>query len=358
MADELTFAKKETFIEFCNRIKPYKLKWKCSIHVNIITDELLMAAKDSGCNIFVIGVESADDRILKSMHKNVTVEQIENALNSASKLGIVSCSNLIFGDVEETMETVWNSINWRFAYPHIDMFLVNAYPGTHLYKIACERGIIKDRVRFLKEGCPYVNVSKLTDDEYNVLPVLLDIYGPVHQKLRLKDMLVNPHGDYTVDITGRCPQCSNCVSFERYFSLIDIALRSCTVCGADVILNPIEACSYERMNKNVESLLIDGSSAAIWAVTAINFHYLLKSMPVLKAENVRFINSNEIVVPHNGKVVKTLEDKKVYPPDIILSEKISKIIVPNSLKVYKEIKAQLTDVFPHVSHIVHITELI
>lgn len=44
------------------------------------------------------------------------------------------------------------------------------YPGTPLYEYACEVGIIKkDEVQFIKDGCPAINVSRMSDSEISWL---------------------------------------------------------------------------------------------------------------------------------------------------------------------------------------------
>lgn len=83
----------------------------------------------------------------------------------------------------------------------------------------------------------------------------------------------------------------------------------------------------------------------------------------MRNDNVKFINQNNITVsgmtaPGNGHIVKAFEGKKIYTPDIIHSAHIDTVIVPNSPKVFSEIKAQCLAEFPGVKRIVHLTELI
>ena len=127
--------------------------------------------KDAGCDIMSFGLESADNRILKSMKKNTTIEQSEKALKLVYDAGISLEGAFIFGDIEETWETANNTLNWWRNHPEykINLNLITVYPGTHLYNYACEKGLIKDKIQFLKEGCPQVNVSKLTDEHFAIL---------------------------------------------------------------------------------------------------------------------------------------------------------------------------------------------
>jgi len=233
------------------------------------------------------------------------------------------------------------------------MSKLRAFPGTHVYNVACERGIIKDRVQFLKDGCPPVNITKMTDDEYHMLPVLIDLHAA---KSKLEEARAVPQDGCTVGVTGRCPHCANEISCECVRLLFDDTPVTCPSCRKEVIITAIEYCDFDKMNQNAAKLL-DGTGAAVWGINAHNYHWLLQAMPALRAENVRFVNKGEIVVPHNGCVVKTLEGKAVHTPDIIARDGIDTVIVPNNPEVFKAIREQCEAEYPMVKQVVHITEL-
>jgi len=399
--DEVTFSDHDYALEFCRRIKPYKLSWKCFIHAGLITDEMLMAMKESGCAVAFMGIESADKRILKSMRKGITIERVEEILEYAAKIDLLVFGGFIFGDLAETMETVYTSLN-RVA-SRRDLYggnkptpltMVSAYPGTHLYKVACERGLIKDRVQFLKDCFPLTNISKLTDDEYNALPALLNIFM---QGDKLIDAKTAPQCDYTVNVAGRCPHCLSIAEYER-LNLVSTLPQICPVCEKHVTVNPIDHCDFEKLNKNAEAL-IKGDKAAIWAITLNNFYWLLRLVPAFRTSNVRIVNKDEIICPSYfsqygnqirtvngeevftpevyipnkivlflnkkedfnhpaGKSIKTLEGKEIFKPEVIDRDCIKTIIVPNSPQVFQSIKDYCVTQLPHVKRIVHLTELL
>jgi len=356
--DELTFVDIDYTSALCDLLKQYKLKFRPFIHAATITKEILKLIGESNGTAW-LGIESADNRILKSMRKHITIEQVNKALEYADELGIFIRSMLIFGDLEETVETFWRTIDWWQSHyipgvNIIELGLICAYPGTHLYKVACERGIIKDRVQFLKDGYPPVNLSKMTDDEYNVIPVLFRI-------LRLKDKLnnaeVKPLSDFTVNLAGRCPHCDNIISFAHHEHLFILETKPCPVCKQPVNVNAIEYCDSQRLNGNVTDL-IDGANAAVWAVSPENHYWLLKSMPALKADNVYFINSKKLVIANNGKTVKTLAGKEVFSPDRLNCLDVDTVIIPNNKSVFHSIKEQCLADYPQIKRIVHISELL
>ncbi len=171
VSDELFAPKRDRVIEFCKRIAPYKLKWAVQLRVCDVDEELLKMMKDSGCISISYGIESADDKILTSMIKKITLEQINKALALTHEIGIDIQGSLIFGDSAETRETVRNSLKWYDEHLHyaLDLNMIHIFPGTLLYRNAMTLGIVKDPVQFLKDGCPLINVSMLTDQEYKDL---------------------------------------------------------------------------------------------------------------------------------------------------------------------------------------------
>lgn len=185
---ELTFSSENYAVEFCRRIKPYDLKWRANTRADILTEKMLSVMKESGCTSVMFGIESACNSILKSMNKKITIEQVEHAFQLAERVGIYARGTLIFGDPEETRETVRHTVEWYLKnrrWSEIDNFwnitlgTIKAYPGTALYRQACEQELIKDKIQFLKDGCPPVNLSKLTEEEYRYLPVLIQkLYAP------------------------------------------------------------------------------------------------------------------------------------------------------------------------------------
>jgi anaerobic magnesium-protoporphyrin IX monomethyl ester cyclase len=71
-----------------------------------ITDEACRLFRDSGCAGIGLSVESASDRMLKSMHRGYTVRQVKEALACLGRSGIPFGVSLMLGAPGETPETV------------------------------------------------------------------------------------------------------------------------------------------------------------------------------------------------------------------------------------------------------------
>lgn len=158
--------------EFCRRMEGYDFDWSIQLRIDSINSGLIEMLRGTRCRYVFVGIESAHDAVLRSMHKGITLEQTERALEMLRDAGLHSRSGLIFGDSAETAETASWSLEWFLANRSryrmfVDMII--AFPGSILYNRACRSGAIPDPVRFLKDGCPIVNVSSMSDDEFDGL---------------------------------------------------------------------------------------------------------------------------------------------------------------------------------------------
>mgnify|MGYP003959422739 FL=1 len=67
--DDLFSVKRDRTIEFCERIKPYGIKWIAQMRVDMVDNELLEILYDSGCYNISYGIESMDETVLVNMKK-------------------------------------------------------------------------------------------------------------------------------------------------------------------------------------------------------------------------------------------------------------------------------------------------
>ncbi len=172
LREELFATDNERVRQFCERVRMYDFDWSIQLRIDSINQELVDLLKNTRCRYLFVGVESADDRVLKSMRKGITLTQIERALKMLRDAGLNSRSGVIFGDTVETFESAMFTLDWfKKYYTKYRMFvdMIIAFPGSVLYKRACESGVIPNPVEFLKDGCPIVNVSKMNDKEFNTL---------------------------------------------------------------------------------------------------------------------------------------------------------------------------------------------
>ncbi len=353
LADELFSVNPQRVKEFCKRIKPYNIGWWAQFRVDHITKnpELLPILKDAGCGVMSFGLESADNRILKSMRKNTTIEQAEKALELVYDAGMVLEGSFIFGDIEETWETASNTLRWwrEHAEYKATLNLITIYPGTYLYHNAYERGLIKDKVQFLKDGCPQVNVSKLTDEQISIIVrEIVEAPMTLTKSLSTIEAKLVDYKTGRMAITGTCSVCrqeSHWVDVKAFAS----SFLACEHCGQRYnIVLPDEF--RANIDNNIKRLLEAYGKLGIWG---INYHVadLFKKSKVLKDESVYPIDISEI------KRLMDLYGKKVNPPEIIVKKNIKAVIVPIPAYI-NEITGRINANYKNVKKVIDVCELL
>jgi radical SAM superfamily enzyme YgiQ (UPF0313 family) len=172
LMDDLFCANKPRLLEFCNRFAKYGLLLSLYVHASFVDEECIIALKKAGMKRGILGIESANNKVLASMNKRLSVERVEEVLYLAKKHDLVLSGSLIIGDIEDDLSTIGESE--AFYYKHIcnhnmRITMLRVYPGSHLYSYALKNEIIGDELEFLKNGCPSVNVSKIPEHVYRLL---------------------------------------------------------------------------------------------------------------------------------------------------------------------------------------------
>jgi radical SAM superfamily enzyme YgiQ (UPF0313 family) len=265
--DELFSTNKTRVMEFCRRIQPMNLKWSTPLRVNGLDKEMVQAMKESGCFCVPMGIESMHGSILKSMRKQTTPEDIESALALVHNAGLNIAGNFIFGDTAETAETVEESISFWKAHPeyNISLRFITPYPGTELYKKAVLTGRISSPSEYLSSGCPIVNMTEMSDDDF--VSLLVKVWGdhvnPLYH-LKAKDVSCRKSEENETDkdcyvIEFVCPSClarNHYAGFTVTSTMIHgcIPTICCRHCNQKMLLfdYPQSACS-----ENLQKMLLD-----------------------------------------------------------------------------------------------------
>lgn len=117
------------------------LKWECEIRADTVDKELLRTMKEAGCYYIDVGLESASPRVLKTIHKNITVQEIKNVIDWANELGLLVKLFLTWGHPTETHKEAMET--YRFFEEYKDKVFriathtgIMIYPGTGVEKFA------------------------------------------------------------------------------------------------------------------------------------------------------------------------------------------------------------------------------
>lgn len=297
--DELFANNQERIVEFCSRIKAYNITWICFLRVNkYVTQELVNRMADCGCKEIFYGLESGDNRILKSMNKGTTVEEVERVLKVTRSAGIAARGNFIFGDPEETMETVENTMEWVYQHKQllgsVVLGPIQLFPGSKLYIDAVKNGKIEDSREFVRNYCPITNVSKLSDKEYGrlvneIIPENLRKINEVNLEIYYsgcdKDKRV-----YYFEVV--CPDCGkrNKIAVNP-IGLSTNILFQCTGCEFSYELNVFKA--YMAFVEEKLHNFICSYKAGIWGIGKIWYTAYLYSQ-YMKTDQYCLIDSSSI----------------------------------------------------------------
>lgn len=137
--DDATFnIRRERVMRFCKELKKNHLKilWICNCRVDNIDYEMLKEMRSAGCKLIRYGIESADERVLKYMNKNITVEQMKKAFILTRQAGILALGGFMFGFPVDTRETMEKTIGLmkKLKPDMVQASIPMPYPGTRMYE--------------------------------------------------------------------------------------------------------------------------------------------------------------------------------------------------------------------------------
>ncbi len=149
-ADDTFSADEEHCVDICREIRRRKLKirWEAEVRANTVNDSVASEMVKSGCKHVQIGAESGDNRILKTIGKNITTDMIEKAVKTYLKHGSTVVCSFILGNHEDTEETMNKTINFAVKIKKINprfssckFSLLTPLPGTLVYTKRDKLGI-------------------------------------------------------------------------------------------------------------------------------------------------------------------------------------------------------------------------
>lgn len=316
--DELFSINNEKMEEFCNRIEKYGLRWGCQMRVDRINVDILKKMKKAGCISMSFGIESADNRILESMEKHTTIEQVEKALQMAREAKICPFGNLLLGDKEDTVESFQKSLEWYQSHPDIQLGFnkVLVLPGSKLYKYAVENRYILDEVKYLEDENYAINITRMSDEEYKNCVTIMDNVV-ANREYPIDNMQIEGivNAENKAVITGECSLCRNKLRIHTD-DCLGMKNATCPECGKNYTVNLYQY-NKKKLEKKLESLWND-KKVVIWGMGNEGIKMLYQS-EIVKTDNV-------YLVDRNVNKQRIIEGKEVYPtekveqlhPDIIL----------------------------------------
>jgi len=318
--DELFSMDNARVKKFSETLKELNIVWKTMFRVDDVTSENIEILKNGTCYCVSLGIESADNGILKSMRKNISIEQTERAISIIVNAGLQVIGNIIIGDVAETFETANKSIDWwkRYKEHCFGLFFIETYPGTPNYEYAVKNGIIKNRVEFLKNGCPVVNLSKMSDEELSII-IKKILLLPIKEFDKLKEQkIIHYYKDLIADFSGSCPKCGYKKTYKNQllFHLNNTHSLLCESCGHKFIPEISEEIKC-KITGNLRKL--SAKKIAVWGVLPYTIE-IFDGSKELCGKDIVFIDNSSY------KQMITINGNKVLSPEILAGEDIDTLI--------------------------------
>jgi len=351
-SDELFARKIERVKIIEDTAKKFNITWSAFFRVDDVNDELIEILKKGKCTSMSLGLESACNKILKSMRKKITIEQIDSALQLIYSAGIHIAGAFIFGDIEETIETAEETLKYWENHKEygIALAFIITCPGTYIYKYACQNGIIKDPVKFLKDGCPQINVSKLSDDEFSYIAEKMFNLEQGEELFPIESELLS-FNTGRMTIKGKCIKCGYENVWENVRLLSGADSTTCSKCGQKHYPPfPLELQNNIINNISKRNEQCSSPRIGLWGINRTTFKFFRNS-DNFKEEKYIFID-NAL-----SKQKLKIHNRKVNSPDVLLTDEIEMVVFfyPN---FYAVIAEEIKRKYPKVKHFVNVYELL
>ncbi|HIF10167.1 MAG TPA: B12-binding domain-containing radical SAM protein [Sneathiellales bacterium] len=133
--DELFMQARSWIEEFCEKVMPLKVVWRCQSRAKGLKPEVLKLMRRAGCVRVTLGVESGSGKILETMHKQIMPDDIRQTVIRCREAGIYPGTELIIGTPGENEATVCETVELfrELKLPAREMAFLQLLPGTPLF---------------------------------------------------------------------------------------------------------------------------------------------------------------------------------------------------------------------------------
>ncbi len=157
-SDEMFILNKKRLIEFEKELNKNNLDihFSCDARVDKINDEIAAILKRCGCVFVNFGLESTDNKVLKTMNKNATFEMNTRAVESVLSVGDIGMGlNFLWGNIGDTEKSLSKNVKFLIKYNTYKQIRTirppTPYPGSELYYIAVRNGLINGAEDFFNK---------------------------------------------------------------------------------------------------------------------------------------------------------------------------------------------------------------
>jgi Zn ribbon nucleic-acid-binding protein len=216
--------------------------------------------------------------------------------------------NLLLGDKDDDMESFQEDLRWLDAHPdlNIDFVRTLVLPGSPLYQYALENGHIQDEIAYLEKGYYTINVTRMSDDDYNKCLDLMD-QAVLRREYPAKDISIDRlfKEKRKVHVSCKCPACDE----KLHLAVCDFfGLENCQCgkCGQHFKVNLFNI--FGDTIKNALQDVLRNKKIIIWGMGTVGKKMAMYCEPVLN-ENIHLIDRNPLIQgkKYGGKQVAAPE---------------------------------------------------
>ena len=142
--DDTFTAMRKNVLAVCNQLIEQRVDvtWVAYIRGDCFSEEVAKAMKKAGCHQVLLGIETGDEQIMRTICKPLNKQKYKEAVAIAHKAGLDVRASFILGLPGETTSSMENTLQWAID---LDVDLVQAgilspYPGTEIFNEAVQKG--------------------------------------------------------------------------------------------------------------------------------------------------------------------------------------------------------------------------
>jgi len=138
---------KRRVMSICDEIlkRGLNIRWSCCMRADHSDEEMMARMKQAGCRLIEVGVETADETVMKSIGKKISLPQVRENVRLAKKYGIEVNLLFILGLPYDTVESVRRTIDFaktqNVEYCQFAKF--TPLPGTTGWDLAVEGKVLQ-----------------------------------------------------------------------------------------------------------------------------------------------------------------------------------------------------------------------
>lgn len=132
--------KREHVLAICDEMLSRKLRvhWSLpnGVRIDRLDKPLLRVMKTAGCYLMALGIESANQRILDMVDKNLDVEIVPRVVRDVVEAGIEAWGFFMIGFPTETRDEIYKTIDFALGLPltRVQFTRTTPLPGTPIYE--------------------------------------------------------------------------------------------------------------------------------------------------------------------------------------------------------------------------------